>query len=556
MFLLVQHIDDKARDRSAVTPKIPNPRWQTWFHQVGTAFDDSRANERRYRRLSTELQDLNAHLEERVNQRTRELQRTNEALTAAKERAESANRAKSTFLANMSHELRTPLSAVIGFAQLMARDPETSARQHENLTVISRSGHHLLALINDILDMSKIEAGQMSLEVDVVDFNNLIRDIATMITLRGEQKGLSFHCHLDPNIPPYPRLDGRKLRQVLINLLGNAVKYTHSGGITLDIGLLAVEDGHKRPRLRFSVSDTGEGIPEESLTTIFDPFNQAGRSPSDSEGTGLGLSISRQFIQLMQGEITVRSEVGTGSIFSFELPVEVAAATDLMAERPQRQVIGLTDDSPRDLRFLVVDDQADNRLLLRRLLELLGLPVREAANGREALTLFQQWSPHLIWMDMRMPVMSGPEAIRRLRTLPGGETVIIIALTASAFREDRETLLAIGCDEVIFKPFREEEIYDALKRFLHVTFRHAENSDDEKPTATAMNNAEAAKRIRSLPPSLRQQLRAAAAQLDAEGTMRIAERIRSRHPDLAGMIETWTRTYQFEKLLEPLEEKG
>jgi len=369
-----------------------------------------RAVARRTGELRESEEKLRKHrenLQELVEVRTEELKVAKDAAEASKETADKANRAKSEFLANMSHELRTPLNAVLGFSQLMQNDSNANETQRENLQIINRSGEHLLTLINDVLDMSKIEAGRSTLEPEDFDLGGMVRDIIDLMGNRAEAKGLQLILDQSSAFPRYVHTNPAKIRQVLINLLGNAVKYTNEGGITLRLGATST-DGSK-VRLACEVEDSGIGISEEDMERIFEPFAQVGEQ-TDAKGTGLGLSITRQYVELMGGELTVESKVGKGSVFRFEIPVEKVAVEDIEQAEPSRgQVIGLEPGQP-SWRILIVEDQLENRLLLKKLLEQVGFEVHEAVNGQEAIDVFEEWRPHFIWMDRRMPLMDGLEA--------------------------------------------------------------------------------------------------------------------------------------------------
>jgi PAS domain S-box-containing protein len=407
-----------------------------------------------------------------------------EALREARDAAEAANRAKSAFLVHMSHELRTPMNAILGFAQLLSHAPHLTAEQRDYLDIIHRSGEHLLTLINDILDMSKIEAGRMSVNETSFDLHRLLIDLEGMFLVRAAQKDLRLVVERSPALPHYVRTDDIKLRQVLINLLSNGIKFTSKGHVTLHV---EAEAAHRQPEpsappcslpnapcsLHFRVSDTGPGIPVDELDHLFEPFTQARSNQRKQEGTGLGLPISRRFVQLMGGDLTVESEEGHGSCFRFTLPVTIAEASEREDRQAMRPVIALQPGQPC-YRLLVVDDDWNNRLLLVNLLKPLGFELREASNGKEAFEVWEAWSPHLIFMDIRMPIMDGYEATRHIKATSKGQETVIIAVTASAFEEQRAGILMIGCDDFVRKPFRAADIFAMLHHHLGVQFVHAE----------------------------------------------------------------------------------
>jgi light-regulated signal transduction histidine kinase (bacteriophytochrome)/CheY-like chemotaxis protein len=411
----------------------------------------------------------------------------------AREAADAANTAKSEFLANMSHELRTPLNAILGFAQLMTRDSSLSREQKEHLKIIGRSGEHLLSLINDVLEMSKIEAGRATLNERSFDLDRLLHSLYEMLELQARSKGLQLVFERASDIPPYIRTDESKLRQILINLLGNAIKFTEVGRVTLRISS-AIARGRFSPQflefnenlstkpaptiqnLKFEVEDTGPGIAPEELDRLFDAFAQTEAGRRSQEGTGLGLPISRRFVRLMGGDITVESRLGAGSTFQFTIPIHLADGSEVEALQPYRQIVGLEPKQPT-YRILVVEDKWANRQLLVQLLAPLGFEVKEATNGQEAIALWEEWQPHLIWMDMRMPGMDGYEATREIKARSRDRAPIILALTANAFEEDRRTALAIGCDDFIHKPCSEEIILGKMAEHLGVCYIYADASE-------------------------------------------------------------------------------
>ncbi|HBE50092.1 MAG TPA: histidine kinase, partial [Cyanobacteria bacterium UBA11369] len=346
---------------------------------------------------------------------------------------------KSIFLANMSHELRTPLNVILGFAQVMAHDPALTPSQQEDLQTIRRSGDHLLSLINDVLDLSKIESGHCTIEENSFDLIALLHSLQNMFAERASSKRIDLCFQMAPEVPQFIIADAQKLRQVLLNLLSNAIKFTHSGSITLQVSNKTASTKTApttRPILQFVVADTGVGIAAEEFDTIFDAFVQAQAGKQSAGGTGLGLTISRKLLKLMGGEISVSSTQGKGSTFTFTLPVSPTSAINITPEQSDRFPIGLAPGQPHH-RILVVDDAAENRLLLVKLLKLLDFEVLEATNGQEAVQVWQQWQPDLIWMDIRMPVLDGYEATKQIRAMTGGQNSIIIALTAQASQSDR-----------------------------------------------------------------------------------------------------------------------
>src|SRR5437588_358221 len=384
---------------------------------------------------------------------------------------QQANRAKSVFLANMSHEIRTPMNAILGFSQLMLRDRDLTPQQCQYLGTINRSGEHLLALINDILEMSKIEAGRTTLNPSTFDLPVLLKDLEMMFRVRTNEKKLSFSVEMIGDVPQYIVTDINKLRQVFINVLGNTVKFTEQGGIGLRVR--ADRRGAAGPFLDVEIEDTGPGISPDDQDKLFRHFEQTKTGQQAGTGTGLGLAISREFVRLMGGAITVNSQVGKGSVFVIHLPLKEGEPQAVQAKAKPRHVLRLQ-PGQATCRVLIADDIEDNRQLLEQLLGPVGFEIRLATNGEEAIQAFEEWRPQLILMDFRMPVMDGHEAIRRIRAMAGGADPKIIAVTASAMDENRQELMEIGADDFISKPFREAELFRKIHTHVGVEYVYAE----------------------------------------------------------------------------------
>ncbi|MBT0664720.1 Cache 3/Cache 2 fusion domain-containing protein [Geobacter pelophilus] len=418
-----------------------------------------------------ELARYRDHLEDLVKERTAQLEVAIANLSLARNAAEAANKAKSMFLANMSHEIRTPMNAVLGFAQLLERDPSLSPLARNKVATIMKSGEHLLSIINDILEMSRIEAGRVEIRTEPIDLAALLNDLAVMFRLRAEEKGLAFTLEYLADLPRYIVIDLGKLRQILINLLGNAVKFTHKGAITMRAMPAGID------RIAIEIQDTGIGIPAEEQKMLFRPFERTRSGEQAAGGTGLGLAISREYANLMGGELTVASAVDKGSCFRFECPVQICKETPSFVVPPQR-VIGLA-SGQEELRVLVVDDLDANRELLRVMLEPLGFIVDEAANGQEAVDKAQSLLPRIILMDLVMPGMDGEEATRTIRSSCTKAPPVIIGISASAFDTQKQQFLDSGINAFIAKPFREQELFEVLARHAGVLF---ETGEDEAVT--------------------------------------------------------------------------
>jgi len=484
-----------------------------------------------------------ARLLEREKQQSLKLAAQNVALEEARRAADAANRAKSTFLANMSHELRTPLNAILGFSQLMAHNPAFAAGSQE-LEIINRSGEHLLELINDILDLSKIEAGKITLERHPFDLHRLLDTLEELFKLRAKTRGIWLRCDWAkptgkadraPDLPRYVLGDEKKLRQVLINLLGNAVKFTADGGVTLRADFRSGIPDANGVMLEFAVEDTGPGIAPEEIETLFDAFVQTEMGREAQQGTGLGLSISRKFVELMGGEIRVSSTVGRGSRFSFEIPADLVAGGAIATPTVPRRPIAIASEDGEEYRILVVDEVPENRLLVRRLLEPLGFRVFEAENGLEAIGVWEQYAPQLIWMDMRMPVMDGYEATRRIRSQPSGNDVKIIALTASALQEQEDDIRKAGCDDILRKPFQAIALFEKMATHLGIRYRYAPEtpSPTASPPTVRTLTPEA---LQVMPPDWLRRLYEAAIRGDDARVLELIAEIPASEADLAAIL--------------------
>jgi PAS domain S-box-containing protein len=486
----------------------------------------------------TELDKYRTHLEDLVSQRTAELR-------TARDSADEASKAKSRFLANMSHEIRTPMNAVLGFAQLLLRDSELTRDQRKHLETISRAGDHLMALIDGILQLAKVEAGHETLQESSFDLRALLDDVKRLFEPRALQKGLAtLAVQISADVPRFIRADEGKLRQVLSNLIGNAVKFTTKGGV-----VVRVEARVEAQRLlRVEVEDTGAGISSDDVGRLFQKFEQTEAGRQSKQGTGLGLALCRELVRLMGGQIVVESQPGRGSVFRFEVPFVAVGSGQLQKVGPVRRSTRLVKEQGREYRVVVADDIDDNRTLLSSLLSIVGFEIKECSDGAQAVELFMRWPPQLLLIDRHMPQLDGLEAIRRIRGMPGGDRVKIVCISASVYSDDRQAAIEAGADAFLNKPIRDQLLLEQIGELLGVRYQDV----DTVATPTLPNQDSATltvEELMRLPADLRAELRQAALKASLVNLRASIQKVAEQDQQVAAALAVLVDQFAYGRIL-------
>jgi signal transduction histidine kinase/DNA-binding NarL/FixJ family response regulator len=481
-----------------------------------------------------------AIVETKLRESNASLEKATDIANKLASQAEQANKSKSAFLANMSHEIRTPLNAIIGFSQLMNRDKSMNASQRDYNNSIIRAGEHLLALINDILELSKIEAGRVYLNPVNVNLHTLLEDIQLIFKGRAELKQLQFIWEIDDQLPKYVFVDEGKLRQIFVNLIGNAIKFTEEGGIAVRTRTNKLDEENNL--LTVEVQDSGPGIPPDEIDKLFKHFEQTSTGISKGSGTGLGLALSRELAVLLEGNITVTSEVGKGSIFTFQVKIKNGSKEEIETNISKR-VLSIQ-DSGKTHRILVVDDKDENLKVAVDLLQMVGFTTAEATNGKEAIEKFENWEPDLILMDMRMPVMDGYESTRRIKSTDKGKKTPIVALTASAFEDERKKMESLGMQGYIRKPFRESDLFSTLGKILGISYVYEEEQADSSRASHSQRKI-IAEDIEQLPPGHVQGMLDALSVADLDLLIDLIDNLPPGNEETAGYLMELAKNYEY-----------
>lgn len=482
------------------------------------------------------LQRLNTNLERLVEERTSQLK-------AAIETAEIASQVKSRFIANMSHEFRTPLHGIMGFSQLLLKDRRITPDQESSLIVIQRSSEHLLSLVNEVITLSKVEAGMLTYESKDVNLHHLCEGVEDLFSLQAVSKDIQLQIQLASDVPKYVRTDAKKLRQILINLLGNALKFTKRGNVGCQVQWRPSESESPSSELCFTIQDTGPGIPSHLLPQLFTPFAQDPLTCETFGGIGLGLTLCQRFIQLMKGDIAIESVEGQGTTVSFHIPVELGEPV-LEPTVSEATVAGLAGPT-LPYRILVVEDYPDNREILLMMLEAVGFEVKEAENGQEAVDINRTWQPHLIWMDLQLPLLNGLEATKIIKDQDPNPPVII-AITAQALESDEVKALKAGCDDYLRKPYQATQVFDKMAQHLDITYRY----ETLNPSRTSEPVSLTTDALANMPSSWIQLLYDAAIMLDEDMLNLLLRDIPDDQNSLKSSLEYLMNTYQYDVIME------
>jgi len=474
----------------------------------------------------------------------KELKRAYDQLSIAKEIAEKANKAKSVFLANMTHELRTPLNAILGYSLLLQRESEITSDQYEKLKIINESGEHLLGLINDILDISKIEAQRISIDLTTIDLMEIFRNLNSLFKVKTFSKGLNIIMEGIDDIPCYIVTDKAKLNQILINLIGNAIKFTENGNIIVRYYTEKLKsEVNGNLKLVIEVEDTGYGISKEDIDKLFHPFSQAKIGEVQS-GTGLGLSISKNYARLLGGDLTVTSELNKGSLFKLELLVKVGNPKNVELNNEKKYILKLVPNQKK-INILVVEDRTESRKLLETYLTIVGFNVKVAENGKKAIELCDKFIPDFVFMDIRMPEMNGFVATKKIRNLEICKSITIVALTAYALENQQDEILQSGFDDFMRKPFNEYEIFNMLSKHLNVKYIY---SDDKNVTTIESDSIEKLE-INKLDEEILNELKEAILLLDNDRVLRVIEKIGKDSLEISIFLKKMAKNYDYESIL-------
>ena len=505
---------------------------------------------RAFNKMADEICQLINSLEGKIKERTGELEQMNQLARQAQQEAQEANETKGAFLANMSHELRTPLSAILGYSELLQGDGGLSKRNREYVGTIHRIGLHMLTLINDVLDIAKIESKKMTLYSAAFDLAGQVDDVTNMLKLRADAKQLEYVVTGRDNLPRSVQGDATKLRVVLLNLIGNAIKFTERGSVHVDFSSTAESAGEIL--FAVTVEDTGSGIDPAEQEKLFQFFSQTESGRLSQSGTGLGLAISQEYIRMMGGEIRVSSQVGAGSRFSFEIVLKLAEGEVKCAPTGAlRRVVGLK-DGRKAPRVLVAEDTEENRTLLVRQLGPLGMEIYSAADGQEAVDQFLRHQPDLIWMDIRMPVLDGIEATRRIKATAQGARTKIIAVSAHAFESEKDSLRAAGFDGFVAKPYQAADLYQTMAELLGLEYIY--EMEQEPAGALGATTPIRSDAALELPDELRQALRAAVIRLDVIEVNRLIHSLKESNPNAAAVLSQLANNLEYSQMLRLIDE--